>query len=84
MLNLVKNLFYSLLLLCEPRYLLVYKNAKGHVKRFRIARPRRENEFGNKVEGLKRVGFKTTCFRAGKPNKVRSFRYDRVVSLTRV
>ena len=63
---------------------MVYKNAKGHVKRFRIARPRRENEFGNKVEGLKRVGFKTTCFRAGKPNKVRSFRYDRVVSLTRV
>jgi len=84
MINLFKNLFYKLAILFEARYNLIYKNAEGRVKCYQILAPRRENEFGNKAEGLKRVGFKTTCFKRGKANKVRSFRYDRVISLTKL
>lgn len=83
MLTGLKNALFRVLFLFEPKYILIYKNLKGQTKRYKVARPRRENEFGNKVQGLKRVGFKTTCFRQGKRNKVRSFRYDRVISLSR-
>jgi hypothetical protein len=80
MIQLLKKIFF----LGDPKWVLIYKNGDGHVKRYKIDPPRRVNEFGNKAEGQKRVGFKTTCYRTGKRDKVRSFRYDRVISLNRL
>ncbi len=84
MIRLFKKLCRKLFLFAEPKYFLIYKNEEGHTKRYKIDAPRRVNEFGNRQEGNKRVGFKTTCYRTGKKNKVRSFRYDRVISLNRI
>jgi hypothetical protein len=64
----------------NPLYSLVYTDAQGKTQMYTIAKPKHVNEFGNKKEGLDIAGFKSFCHNR---DGVRSFRYDRIVSLTR-
>jgi hypothetical protein len=74
LLNKILNLFI-------PRYQVVYTAKDGNTEMYTIAKPSHANEFGNKVEGKAVVGFRSWCHnRQG----VRSFRYDRIVSLNRI
>ena len=74
MLNILLNKF-------QKRYLLVYKKRDGEVKSYEIGRPRLSDAVPNKQEGRNNVGFKAYCFVRA---QVRSFRHDRVVSITRL
>ena len=64
----------------NQRYFIVYKNADSAVKTYEIGRPDLSESFGNKGEVRNNIGFKAYCFAR---NEVRSFRHDRIVSLTR-
>jgi len=47
---------------------------------YTISKPMHKREFGNASEGKRVVGFRAHCFNR---NGVRSFRYDRIISLVR-
>ena len=64
----------------DQRYFVVYKNAEDEVKTYEIGRPQLTESFGNKEEERNNIGFKAYCF--GR-QEVRSFRHDRIISLTR-
>tara|TARA_B100001248_G_scaffold128994_1_gene96687 strand:- start:2804 stop:3052 length:249 start_codon:yes stop_codon:yes gene_type:complete len=64
----------------DQRYFLVYQNQENEVKTYEIGRPDLSESFGNKGEERNNIGFKAYCF--GR-QEVRSFRHDRIVSLTR-
>ena len=64
----------------NQRYFLVYRNANNAVKTYEIGRPDLSESFGNKDESRNNIGFKAFCFAR---NEMRSFRHDRIVSLTR-
>lgn len=64
----------------DQRYFVVYRNAEDEVKTYEIGRPQLTDSFGNKEEERNNIGFKAFCF--GR-QEVRSFRHDRIVSLTR-
>ena len=76
----MKKLLNKIKGLLNPSYSLVYRAKNGKVKMYTISKPKHKNEFGNAVEGLKVAGFRAFCFNQ---DGVRSFRYDRIVSLTR-
>ncbi len=69
----IKNFF-------NPLYNLVYTDVKGLTQMYTITKPRHANEFGNAKQGLSVVGFRAHCYNR---NGVRSFRYDRIVSLNK-
>jgi len=64
----------------KQHYFLVYKNKDDSIKTYEIGRPDLRESFGNKVDGRNNVGFKAYCY--GRED-FRSFRHDRIVSLTR-
>ena len=64
----------------DQRYFVVYKNGEDEVKTYEIGRPQLNQSFGNRDEERNNIGFKAYCF--GR-QEVRSFRHDRIVSLTR-
>lgn len=62
----------------NPVYQVVYKTVDGRTEMYTISKPKHKNEFGNIREGLAIAGFRAHCYnRQG----VRSFRYDRIISL---
>ena len=63
------------------RYLLVYKNQEGEIKTYEISRPKLGDSFGNRGQARANIGFKAYCF--GR-KQVRSFRHDRIISMTKV
>ena len=64
----------------KPMYSLVYRTGDGRTAMYTIDSPRHVNEFGNVTQGLRTAGFRSYCYnRKG----IRSFRYDRIVSMTR-
>ena len=65
----------------EKKYLLVYKNKEGSIKTYEISRPKLKDSFGNKAQNRVNIGFKAYCF--GR-KQVRSFRHDRIISMTKV
>jgi hypothetical protein len=76
----MKKLLAKIARLFNPVYSLVYTDAKGITQMYTISKPRHKNEFGNKKQGLAVAGFRAHCYnRQG----IRSFRYDRVVSLVK-
>ena len=76
----MKKLLTKIARLFNPVYSWVYTDAKGLTQMYTITKPRHVNEFGNAKQGLSVVGFRAHCYnRAG----VRSFRYDRIVSLNK-
>lgn len=64
----------------NQKYFIVYKNADNAVKTYEIGRPELTESFGNKSEERNNIGFKAFCFAR---NEIRSFRHDRIISLTR-
>ncbi len=66
--------------LFNPLYSLVYKTKDGRTAMYTIDKPRHSNEFGNVTEKLRTAGFRAYCHNR---NGVRSFRYDRIVSLNK-
>ena len=64
----------------NQKYFIVYKNADNAVKTYEIGRPELSESFGNKDEERNNIGFKAFCFAR---NEYRSFRHDRIISLTR-
>lgn len=73
LINKIKRIF-------KPLYSVVYTTADGRTEMYTIEKPQHKNEFGNVAQSIKVAGFRSFCH-----NKegVRSFRYDRIVSLTK-
>lgn len=65
----------------KSKYLVVYKKQDGEIKSYEITRPKLNDSIANKQEGRNNVGFRAFCF---KRNQVRSFRHDRVISITKL
>ncbi len=70
----IKNKFFS------EKYYLVYKNSDNKIKTYLIGDIDLYRSFGNKKEDRDNAGFKAYCFARKQP---RSFRHDRIVSLTK-
>ena len=64
----------------NPVYSIVYTDAQGKTQMYTITKPKHRNEFGNHKQGLEVAGFRAFCYNR---DGIRSFRYDRIVSLTR-
>jgi hypothetical protein len=64
----------------SKRYYLVYKNQHGKIKTYQIGNIDLYNSFGNKSNHRDNVGFRAFCY--GR-NQVRSFRHDRIISITK-
>jgi len=65
----------------ESQYLLIYKTNEDKTKSYIINKPNLFDSFGNKEEKRDNVGFKAYCY--GR-DSVRSFRHDRIVSITKL
>lgn len=76
----VRKLYYGIKSLFTSRYYLVYKNKDGKIKTYQIGHINLFNSFGNKKDQRGNVGFRAYCF--GR-KELRSFRHDRIVSLTK-
>lgn len=76
----MKKLLVKIARLFNPVYSLVYTTKNGNTAMYTISKPRHSNEFGNSRQGLQVAGFRAHCYNRG---AVRSFRYDRIVSLVK-
>ena len=76
----MKKLIVKIARLFNPVYSLVYTTKGGNTAMYTISQPKHSNEFGNIKQGLNVAGFRAHCFNRG---EVRSFRYDRIVSLNK-
>lgn len=65
----------------ESQYLMVYKTEENKIKSYIISKPDLFDSFGNKNEERDNVGFRAYCY--GR-DSVRSFRHDRIVSITKL
>lgn len=65
----------------EDQYLVVYKTEENKIKSYIISKPNLYDSFGNKDEDRDNVGFKAYCY--GRES-IRSFRHDRIVSITKL
>lgn len=63
------------------KYLMVYRTNESKIKSYIINKPDLYNSFGNKEENRDNVGFRSYCH--GRKS-MRSFRHDRIVSLTKL
>jgi hypothetical protein len=64
----------------NPLYSIVYTTKDGRTEMYTIDKPRHSNEFGNVSESLRAAGFRAYCHNR---QAIRSFRYDRIVSLNK-
>jgi len=65
----------------EDQYLVVYKTEENKIKSYIISKPDLYDSFGNKDEDRDNVGFRAYCY--GRES-IRSFRHDRIVSITKL
>ncbi len=65
----------------EDQYLVVYRTEESKTKSYIISRPDLYDSFGTKGERRDNVGFKAYCY--GRES-IRSFRHDRIVSITKL
>lgn len=63
------------------QYLVVYRTREEKIKSYIISKPDLYESFGNRGEDRDNVGFKAYCY--GR-KQVRSFRHDRIVSITKL
>ena len=73
----IKKIFNKFL---SNKYYIVYKCSDNKIKTYLIGDINLYKSFGNKKEERDNAGFKAYCF--GR-NQVRSFRHDRIISLTK-
>ena len=64
----------------NPLYSVVYTTKDGRTEMYTIDKPKHSNEFGNVSESLRTAGFRAYCYNR---QAIRSFRYDRIVSLNK-
>jgi hypothetical protein len=76
----MKKLIAKIARLFNPIYQVVYKTKEGTTAMYTISKPKHSNEFGNSREGLAVAGFRAHCYNR---DAVRSFRYDRIISLVK-
>ena len=76
----MKKLLAKIARLFNPVYQVVYKTREGTTAMYTISKPKHRNEFGNMKEGLSVAGFRAHCFNR---DGIRSFRYDRIVSIVK-
>ena len=62
------------------KYYVVYRNKEDKIKTYLIGDINLYNSFSNKKQDRDNAGFKAYCFAR---NQVRSFRHDRIISLTK-
>tara|TARA_Y100000361_G_C11159602_1_gene346304 strand:+ start:2168 stop:2404 length:237 start_codon:yes stop_codon:yes gene_type:complete len=70
----LKNKIFS------EKYYIVYKNSDNKIKTYLIGNINLYKSFGNKKEDRDNAGFKAYCFAR---KQARSFRHDRIISLTK-
>lgn len=75
------NIYRWLINKFSPKYLIVYNTEGGKTKSYVISKPNLFNSFGNKAEKRDNVGFRAFCY--GRQS-MRSFRHDRIVSITKL
>ena len=80
MFNLQKDFKKIKKLFKAKKYYVVYRTKEGRVKTYLIGDINLYNSFSNKEEDRDNAGFKAYCFAR---DEVRSFRHDRIISLTR-
>lgn len=78
--NILKRFKDKLYSVCSPRYYIVYRNKDNKIKTYQIGQINLYNSFGNKANHRDNVGFRAFCY--GR-NQVRSFRHDRIISITK-
>ena len=64
----------------SSRYYIVYKCSDGKIKTYMVGDIDLYKSFGNKHESRDNAGFRAYCFAR---KQVRSFRHDRIVSITK-
>lgn len=64
----------------SSKYYIVYKNSNNKIKTYLIGDIDLYKSFGNKGEKRDNAGFRAYCFARG---QVRSFRHDRILSITK-
>lgn len=62
------------------KYYIVYKCRDGKIKTYMVGGINLYNSFSNKFEQRDNAGFKAYCFAR---KQIRSFRHDRIVSITK-
>lgn len=77
----MKKMIRRIINLFRPLYQVVYTTKDGRTAMYTISKPSHSNEFGNVTESLRTAGFRAYCYNR---NAIRSFRYDRITSLTKV
>ena len=81
MLNKINKFSYKLKrAMSNQKYYLVYRCADKKIKTYLIGDIDLYKSFGNKEEKRDNAGFKAYCFAR---KQIRSFRHDRIVSLTK-
>lgn len=80
MINLIQKIKSKFSCLFCKRYYIVYRDEKDKIKTYQIGNINLYNSFGNKRNRRNNVGFKAFCFARG---QVRSFRHDRIISITK-
>lgn len=64
----------------SSKYYIVYKNSNEKIKTYLIGDINLYKSFGNKGENRDNAGFRAYCFAR---KSVRSFRHDRILSITK-
>jgi len=76
----LKKIQRALRELMDKRYYVVYRTEEDKIKTYQIGGIDLYDSFGNKDDERSNVGFKAYCF--GR-KQVRSFRHDRIISLSK-
>lgn len=76
----ITKIINSLKKLRSNRYYVVYKNKDDKVKTYLIGDINLYNSFSNKSQDRDNAGFRAYCFAR---KQVRSFRHDRIISITK-
>tara|TARA_B110000495_G_scaffold10628_1_gene7651 strand:- start:282 stop:518 length:237 start_codon:yes stop_codon:yes gene_type:complete len=76
----IKNFYRSIKTKFSSKYYIVYNSSEKKTKTYLIGVIDLYKSFGNKGENRDNAGFKAYCFAR---KQIRSFRHDRIVSLTK-
>ncbi len=76
----IKKIYKKLASKLSSKYYIVYRNSDNKIKTYLIGDINLYKSFGNKDEKRDNAGFRAYCFAR---KSVRSFRHDRIMSLTK-
>ena len=76
----INKICYKLKSLFKSKYYIVYRCSNNRVKTYLIGDIDLYKSFGNKNEKRDNAGFKAHCFAR---KSIRSFRHDRIISITK-